>query len=259
MNNSPKNVLIVGGTGFVGNAFLRQALLYGSLKLSSVSRHLPPATSRFDNVTYIQGDSLKPEDFQEAVREADVIIHSVGVLIDSHVQGKAEIGGEGSYEQINFETARNLGQLANSFDDKKRRFFYISANVGLPFVPRYMLAKQAAEEYLGRLENIDFTTFRPGFLYAGQQQKWRNPLANLMKVFNFMQPEGLKRSIREGNGPFRRFLSNFLIEPPTSVEDLAGSLIYSALAPSTKGKQVVDHKGIEAEARKLQQMERLKR
>lgn len=67
------------------------------------------------------------------------MVHTIGTLVDSVVLRKTKEGGPGSYEQMNFETAKRMGDSFNSFSgNKNRNFVYISANHAPPFLSRYL-------------------------------------------------------------------------------------------------------------------------
>ena len=64
-------------------------------------------------MSYIQGNCLEAKQFEEKIFEADSIIHSIGMLLDSTILQGGQPGGPGSYEQVNYETAKIVGELAN--------------------------------------------------------------------------------------------------------------------------------------------------
>ena len=66
-------ILIVGGRGYVGNHILKKAGMMG-LESVSVSRSsVDSLTSENENISYISGDALNPESFEESISTADTI------------------------------------------------------------------------------------------------------------------------------------------------------------------------------------------
>lgn len=70
------------------------------------------------------------------------------MLLDSTILKGGQPGGPGSYEEVNFETAKIVGELANSMKNKKRKFIYVSANHHPPGLSRYLESKLKAEGFL---------------------------------------------------------------------------------------------------------------
>ena len=157
-----KSLLVVGGSGYVGSRVLQEASRLGWVKVTAVQKR-PPA-QHLPNVEFIAGNALSPDAFKSRVEEADAIIHTVGVLVDASVSRRVPPGGPGTYEEMNFETARRVGDLANSFTDKRRRMAYISASSAPPFLPRYLTTKTRAEDHIRNLPNVDAIILRPGLI-----------------------------------------------------------------------------------------------
>ena len=237
--NKKLTMMVVGGGGYVGSAILKEALRFPSINLISVQRGAP---QNFVDakVNYVTGSALTPETFREEVKSADVIVHSLGVLIDSTFTKYASQGAEGSYEQVNYETAKVLGDYVNSFTDKKRKFFYLSAGQGIPFVPRYLDTKRKAERYLSTLPNIEFKAFYPGLIVDSQERAITAPLGLLMdasaqiqKTFPFNQLADVKY--------LGDFLSNFKVDHSIQRQDLARAIIYCALEHSYDAQKIMEY------------------
>ena len=66
-------ILIIGGRGYVGNHILKKAGMMG-LESVSVSRSsVDSLNSENENISYISGDALNPETFEESISKADTI------------------------------------------------------------------------------------------------------------------------------------------------------------------------------------------
>ncbi len=231
--------MVVGGGGYVGSAILKEALRFPTLNLISVQRGTP---KNFVDakINYVTGSALTPETFREEVKSADVVVHSMGVLIDSSFTKGANQGADGSYEQVNYETAKVLGDYVNSFTDKKRKFFYVSAGQGIPFVPRYLDTKRKAERYLSTLPNIEFKTFYPGLIVDSQERAITAPLGVLMdttaqiqRTFPFNQLENIKY--------VGDLLSNFKVDHSIQRQDLARAIIYCALGHDYDAQKIMEY------------------
>ncbi len=63
------------------------------------------------------------------MKGSDVVVHSVGVLIDAAIMGRAKPGDVGTYEQMNRDTAIKIANALEKIGDKKKRkIIYLSAN-----------------------------------------------------------------------------------------------------------------------------------
>jgi uncharacterized protein len=86
------NVLIIGGTGFIGRTL--SSVLLGAGNFTSVlSRNRPPNTFDENNILLIQDDVSKPGVWQEKLQEYEVIINLTGASIFRRwsASGKQEI------------------------------------------------------------------------------------------------------------------------------------------------------------------------
>lgn len=70
-----------------------------------------------------------------ALKESDAVVHSVGVLIDAAIMGRAKPGEMGTYEQMNRDTAIKIADALEKIGDgKKRKIIYLSANKVKKFI-----------------------------------------------------------------------------------------------------------------------------
>lgn len=75
-----KKIIVVGGTGFVGQGIL-SVLNNKDFELHSLSRHQFIPTDTTDQVTYHAADLNKPGEWQDLLREADWVVDAVGILL----------------------------------------------------------------------------------------------------------------------------------------------------------------------------------
>ena len=257
METPKKNILIFGGTGFIGSGFLHLASKNPHVILTSLQRTLPSPENTIPNVKYMTGSALHPETYVDIIKEADVIIHSIGILFDSAVKRKAPIGGPGSYEEMNYETAKKVSDSANLMTDKKRKFLYLSANSGLPFIPRYRHAKTMAEEHVSNLPNLTFNSFRAGFVWDFKVQKWRRPLSSIMGLqWRVQQMLGIKDVNNDENkSRLTRFAENFKVGKPTDRNDLARALLFCSLSNFYDDHKIMGDDEIVDASKKLDELQ----
>lgn len=87
---------------------------------------------------------MDPESVNEQINSADIIVHTIGTLLDTTVTKKAQPGDLGTYEQMNRDTfASLLGVLQTP-----KRIIYISSAGHPPFLGRYLTTKYEAEAML---------------------------------------------------------------------------------------------------------------
>ncbi|KAJ2776762.1 hypothetical protein H4R18_005492 [Coemansia javaensis] len=174
-----RRILVVGGSGFVGQAVCRSALARG-WEVLSLSRHGAPERPAADQgrlasgVQWIKGDALRPETFREHLAGCDAVVHSVGVLMENGYKGLVNAGaGSGpsraaaTYEAANRDTALSVAQLARETAGVGA-FAYVSAKDTIPFIdPRYISTKREVErELLAHRDRLRPIILRPGFMFS---------------------------------------------------------------------------------------------
>lgn len=73
--NTPKNILLTGGTGFIGQYIVAELLQHG-YAVRVLARHIPPAKKRFPAAEYVQGDVLDIFALEDALQGIDTVIHA---------------------------------------------------------------------------------------------------------------------------------------------------------------------------------------
>lgn len=175
----------------------------------------PPAWAH--KVTWERADILKPKTYTPLLKNADYVVHSMGILLEADYKGVVsgkesplsglkrafsatkggsqnpltrkddedlkpqEKDGQLTYEIMNRDSAIALAQAANK--EKVSAFAYISAAGGAPVLPaRYIQTKRQAESTI----SSEFPTMRslfvrPGFLYDSSRS-FTVPLAAMTGV-----------------------------------------------------------------------------
>lgn len=199
LSAKPKErVLVLGGTGFLGQAVCNRAVTEGYEVTSLSRRGLPPTSSTAPYssqppIDYRQGDATKPETIRNILQEENAnysaIIHCVGLLFDDNsglgqlnrfASGSGSVPSSGSsYDQITRLTAFHAIEAAQDYAQRKslREFPFVftsAAEAGWPevelgdsveeylapdFLKRYLAAKRAVEAKL--MEDNSSNLLRP--------------------------------------------------------------------------------------------------
>jgi hypothetical protein len=152
-------------------------------------------------VTWERADILKPKTYAPLLKNADYVVHSMGILLEADYKGvisgkespisglkrafsatkggsqnpltrnpdedlkPQEKDGQVTYELMNRDSAITLAQEANK--ENVSAFAYISAAGGAPVLPqRYIETKRQAESTISReFPSLRSIFIRPGFLY----------------------------------------------------------------------------------------------
>ncbi|WP_273727218.1 NAD-dependent epimerase/dehydratase family protein [Leuconostoc mesenteroides] len=150
-----KKIIVVGGTGFVGQGIL-SVLNNKDFELHSLSRHQFIPTDATDQVTYHAADLNKPGEWQDLLREADWVVDAVGILLPN------------PFKHINYQNSsvqpaqRLLGVLATTHQTK---FLFVSANATPFFLNAYLRAKLTVEHSAKALLNDRAYNVYPGIVY----------------------------------------------------------------------------------------------
>ncbi|MBZ1513677.1 NAD-dependent epimerase/dehydratase family protein [Leuconostoc mesenteroides] len=150
-----KKIIVVGGTGFVGQGIL-SVLNNKDFELHSLSRHQFIPTDATDQVAYHAADLNKPGEWQDLLREADWVVDAVGILLPN------------PFKHINYQNSsvqpaqRLLDVLATTHQTK---FLFVSANATPFFLNAYLRAKLTVEHSAKALLNDRAYNVYPGIVY----------------------------------------------------------------------------------------------
>ena len=150
-----KKIIVVGGTGFVGQGIL-SVLNNKDFELHSLSRHQFIPNDATDQVTYHAADLNKPGEWQDLLREADWVVDAVGILLPN------------PFKHINYQNSsvqpaqRLLDVLATTHQTK---FLFVSANATPFFLNAYLRAKLTVEHSAKALLNDRAYNVYPGIVY----------------------------------------------------------------------------------------------
>lgn len=163
------SLLIVGGTGLVGSAIIRES--QRNQYSSQYNRHIYAISRSADSqkslegVTYVKGDALNASTLESSFETNPNVVHTVGTLIEFKKYGK-----DGTYDRLNRDAAVVVAEtMAKKYDHVKRRcLVYFSAAHFPPSYlldERYGLTKREAEQILMSdkfKDKIRVVVMRPG-------------------------------------------------------------------------------------------------
>jgi NADH dehydrogenase len=152
------NVLVTGGTGFVGREVVRQLRNSGH-RVYLLARDPESRGTRDVSLQYgakvRPGNVLDPASLKAACDGMEAIIHLVGII--------SEVGDQ-TFENVHGHGTQNMIFAAQ--DAKVRRFVHMSALGTRPnAASRYHQSKWSAEERVRR-SGLGWTIFRPSIIYG---------------------------------------------------------------------------------------------
>ncbi|MCC7372344.1 MAG: NAD(P)H-binding protein [Chloroflexi bacterium] len=168
------NVLIAGGTGFIGSRIVDELLKAGGHTLLVMTRDPGRARPR-QGVEYVRGDVTDPASLDAATRGVDVVVHAV--QFPNHPVENPRKGW--TYQQIDGEgTAR---MVAAAVKNGVRRFVYLSGAGTRPGrTEPWFKAKERAENAITS-SGMEYVILRPSWIY-GPEDRSMNKFVTFIKV-----------------------------------------------------------------------------
>jgi NADH dehydrogenase len=152
------NVLVTGGTGFVGQVVVRELQAAGHtprVLARSAPRTPPPPASNTVSPQWVRGNILDPQTLVSACAGTDAVVHLVGIISEQPPLTFENVHVIGTQHVL--DAARACGV---------RRFVHMSALGARPNAPsRYHQTKWRAEEAV-RTSGLDWTIFRPSIIHG---------------------------------------------------------------------------------------------
>jgi len=205
------NLLLTGGTGFVGWEILAQLRRAGhSIRLLARNPASPRArqAASQDRVEVHPGDVTDAASLTDACEGVAAVIHLVGIISQN---------GRSTFENIHTQGTRNLIAAAQGVG--ARRFLLMSALGTRPdAVSRYHQTKWAAEQS-ARASGLDYTIFRPSLIY-GPRDHFVNLFATLTRFLPIVPLLG------RADARFQ----------PVAVEAVASAFVRALVTPAAIGK-----------------------
>eukprot|EP01136_Pigoraptor_vietnamica_P025468 Opistho-1_new@79530 len=240
-------LVVLGGTGFIGAAICREAVLRGFASVVALSRsgRRPSADAWTDGVEWARANADEPDALRPHVEGATAVVHAVGTLFEHTgykslakperlvregfgVLSGGSIGERTSYEKTNRDTAVALARAAAE-SPSVRAFVFLSAAVPRPLASlRYVSTKREAEEAIAQMGSYRTVVLRPGLVYADDDPV-SAPLALAVRTAGAVAGPLFKlvpRSVAEWRD---------LYVPPVHVRTVARAAISGALDESASG------------------------
>lgn len=147
------NVVLVGGTGYVGTA-VQKSLLARGHQVKVIARH----GSAEPGARFVPGD-VQDMDLVTPFIDADAVINLVGII--------KEIPAEHiTFERMHLETVRRIISAMSA--TKVYRLVHMSALGTRPKAKaRYHRTKWVAEDLITHTTRLDYTIARPSLLFGG--------------------------------------------------------------------------------------------
>jgi nucleoside-diphosphate-sugar epimerase len=153
------NVLVAGGTGFIGSRVVDELLRGGKHELAVMTRDPSRAKPR-EGVRYVAGDVSKPETLAEATCDVDVVVHAV--QFPNHPVENPRRGW--TYEKVDGEGTERMVAAAKA--NGVRRFVYLSGAGARPGrTEPWFQAKERAELAVTS-SGIEWVILRPSWIYG---------------------------------------------------------------------------------------------
>lgn len=175
-------VLVTGGTGFVGRHVCRALIERGFLPRLMVrvgSEERIPQDIR-DRCRVTPGDVTIREDVENAVQGTDAIVHLVGIIREFPARGV-------TFEELHVHATRNVVDAAARWGIE--RLVHMSALGARPGGPtKYFDTKGRAEEIVRR-SGLAWTVFRPSVIF-GPGDAFVNELARAIRLAPFIPVPG---------------------------------------------------------------------
>jgi nucleoside-diphosphate-sugar epimerase len=173
-----ENVLITGGTGFIGKCLVQQ-LLNKKKRVRVLTRNIPaPLTS--SSIEYIKGDLTQSDTLINICENVDTVFHLGGY---AHAWEETNPIFAEQHRVVNYQGTKNI--LAETMRAHVKRFIYFSSVkavadsqhdidetwIALPDTP-YGIAKRNAEEWIISAKNTDMhiCILRPALVYGPESK-----------------------------------------------------------------------------------------
>ncbi len=213
MMNSNPNILILGGSGFIGRSLCEQLTrsFGGRARITVPTRRLAHAQAiqGLPGLTVLQADVHQPAQLQSLLAGHDLVINLIAILQ----------GNEAQFERAHVDLPRRLAEACSATG--VRRLIHVSAlgvsSDGKPAPSRYLRSKAAGEAVL-RSADLALTVLRPSVVF-GAADRFVNLFAKLQAIFPLMPLAGAKVKFQ-----------------PVWVEDVAAAIVACVQDANTAGQ-----------------------
>ena len=212
MASEPNNILVLGGTGFVGSVLCEKLVRRGggSGRIAMPSRRVARAKhlQLLPTVELIDADVHDDAQLARLVAGCDAVVNLVAIL---H-------GSEADFRRVHVDLPRRLARACVAA--KVRRVVHISALGADAAAPSKYLRSKAAGEAALKLPGLALTVLRPSVIF-GANDKFLNLFARLQTLFPVMPLAGARARFQ-----------------PVWVDDVAEAIVRSLGSPATIGQTI---------------------
>ena len=202
------NILILGGTGFVGRAICSKLVADGhSITVPTRKRDNARALFPLPSVTVEEVDASDLATLTQLARGKDAVINLVGIL-------------NGNFERVHVTLTATL--LAACKSTGVTRYLHMSALGASSEGPSEYQKSKAKAEALVRASGLDFTIFAPSVIF-GRGDAFLNKFAHMIRLTPPFMPMVLP-------GASAKF-------QPVSVDDVARAFVAAITNESTYGQR----------------------
>lgn len=153
------NVLVAGGTGFIGSRIVDALLAPGGHRVLVMTRD--PARARpKPGVEYVRGDVSDPASLEAATRGVDAVVHAV--QFPNHPVENPRKGW--TYEQV--DGAGTERMVAAALKNGVKRFVYLSGAGTRPGRSEPWFRAKARAERAVTSSGMEYVVFRPSWIYG---------------------------------------------------------------------------------------------
>jgi NADH dehydrogenase len=214
----PGRTFVTGASGFVGRAVVEELTSRG-FPVNALARRGQVSTASGD-VRTITGDLFDDKALDEGLRDADGVVHLVGIIAEKRSRGA-------TFERIHHQGARRIVDAANRHG--VRRYIHMSAlGTRADAVSDYHKTKYEAEQYV-RASGLDWTIIRPSLIHGpgGEFMKMETGWVRRQSPPYLFMPYF-------GAGPLG--LGGAGLIQPVYVKDVARAFVDALERPQTIGK-----------------------
>lgn len=153
-----ETLLVLGGSGFIGQAICRRAIADGHAVISISRSGRPDTDARWaSNVRWVTADVFSPDEWREYLSDATAVVHSIAYI-------SADPRSDAQFERINGDSA--IIAAMEAVIQNVETFVFLSAAFEPPVIPAaYLAAKRRAERAIAGLD-CRLVVLRPGPVYG---------------------------------------------------------------------------------------------
>ena len=176
---TPKRILMLGASGFLGGHLARQLSREGHfLRVATRRRDRAKQLLTLPTCEVIEADVHDPAQLAKLCRGQDTVMNLVGVLQG----GRGEPYGAG-FARAHVELPRKIAAAAQAAG--MRRMIHVSALQAAAAAPSGYLRSKAAGEAVLREADLDLTVFRPSVIF-GMGDQFLNVFSSLLAAAPFL-------------------------------------------------------------------------